>query len=951
LNDADPESWIVINQSGFTVYLKNTGEFPEDIFGQPYCTGHAVQGYQWAKGLPPKFYGQGLNHYIYIPVDFENGDVIEDGQLILQINATRLMDPQLYGYIPPNKDLPEFFSWKALLSQAKLGVDLWFAVKVRFWDDYNCPLSYNPVPKHMRGKEAYLGVFSTNVWGSPNNLILDIFVDGWGWDNILNVWKMCSLEYGDGTLDYPGFLGSSEDWDWHSSRVLYTIENIGQWEYHEIDIGKLVKEFVQWQNGHDWVYKNPLEAFFDDPPFPWGRYWQALGLSNRGDMSFDQQYYNIVGLTLVAVGVTSETVAAACKWQVNYVQLLDYRDTGGQPPHDPFFDQSVNYWMYLYQQGLPDPCCEHVNTNIIPAELPDRTFSFYDATVETEGGSTPGFGSWSINHTLREGRPVVKGEVMANMLGANSYAHCRWLWENVDLCIARYKFQIGIELNASGWWNPSAPAGNGLSLHLYIWNPGWTSKEYGYHYEWKLIDGLSGILGASRQTSFGGLYETPYFGIYPYLGVSSGSGRVNIELFLDMSAWTSAWLSLDDEDEGLMITHFGYSIHPEDQLFNVEVRACEHGYTSYGSGSENHTRQYYGNDVIEIWAYQDEGYFLDHWEVHASYNAYIHTYHWADVREITLVSRFNATCNPLRLVADRNYTIIPHFKPIRYFVYFRFYHGACDASHIIRSGVEFKAVCVDRTYAIVEKLHYDRSSGLWWTSLYRGYWALIFSYDWYEPKVLYVNIPNDINTLFEVVFDKRISYTRGGGGGGGRFYLMCSVAHFVREGYYPSGYLDLEQLIYVIPNNDSYPLVFSNINFELFLEESFPAIKIFADGISEIQFNLKELYRAYANTDAEKLILRNGLLGITVFTTKPLTIKIAIDKPPIVIYKEDAEFNDWEWKEGWLILHLEPGDPDFSVNFKVAAPQKIRYVIYDFLPIILMLGFLMVIFAFIRRYV
>jgi len=55
LNDADPESWITINQSGFTVYLKNKGDAAKDLFGQPYCTGHAVQGYQWAKGLPPKF--------------------------------------------------------------------------------------------------------------------------------------------------------------------------------------------------------------------------------------------------------------------------------------------------------------------------------------------------------------------------------------------------------------------------------------------------------------------------------------------------------------------------------------------------------------------------------------------------------------------------------------------------------------------------------------------------------------------------------------------------------------------------------------------------------------------------------------------------------------------------------------------------------------------------------
>jgi len=184
LNDADPDSYVTVNQSGFTSYLKNTGQFT-DIFGQPYCTGHAVQGYQWAKGLPPKFYGQGLNHYIYIPTDFEYGDVIEDGQLILKINATRLMDPELHGFLPENPG-PEFVAVKAPMPRATLGFDLWFAVKVRFWDDWNVPPCYegnNPVPEHMQGKEAYLGIFSTNVWGCPNNLILDVFVDAWAWDN------------------------------------------------------------------------------------------------------------------------------------------------------------------------------------------------------------------------------------------------------------------------------------------------------------------------------------------------------------------------------------------------------------------------------------------------------------------------------------------------------------------------------------------------------------------------------------------------------------------------------------------------------------------------------------------------------------------------------------------------------------------------------------------------
>ena len=156
-------------------------------------------------------------------------------------------------------------------------------------------------------------------------------------------------------------------------------------------------------------------------------------------------------------------------------------------------------------------------------------------------------------------------------------------------------------------------------------------------------------------------------------------------------------------------------------------------------------------------------------------------------------------------------------------------------------------------------------------------------------------------------------------------------------------------MIYVVPYNDSYPIVSSSIGFKVFLEEPIAAVEVFAVNISEVRFDLGELYRVYANVDAEKLIIEHGLFGITVFTNKPLTVKIAVDKPPVAIYKEDVEFKNWEWKEGWLILHLDPGDPDFSVNFKIAAPEKVKYVVYDLLPLILMLGFLIVIISFVKK--
>ena len=971
LNDADPESWITINQSGFTVYLKNKGDAVKDLFGQPYCTGHAVQGYQWAKGLPPKFYGQGLNYYIYIPTDFEYGDVIEDGQLILKINATRLMDPELHGFLPENP-APEFVALKAPKPRATLGFDLWFAVKVRFWDDWNVPPCFegnNPVPEHMKGKEAYLGIFSTNVWGCPNNLILDVFVDAWAWDNLWNEWKPASLEHNDTSIDYPGFLGSAEDWDWHSSRCLYTIENVGQWEYHEIDIGKLIREFAEWQWDQDWTVQNrepgDPEPWMYAAAYPWGRHWQAMGYplelfgpnpyANRGDPCHHLQYYYIVGLTLVAVGVTSETVASACKWQINYVQLLDYRDAGGQPPHDPLFDQSINYWMYLYQNGFPDPCCEHVNCMMIPSDPPVKQLPLLMAEVTTEKGAF--YGTAKITHSFRDGFSYVYGGAYSNGAFGVAWTHCIWRWNASFYYDAAYIFKLAYYMNISGWCFPGN--GNGLSFHFRIWHPTICSRDDPlYHQEWKIADNLH---TPNYYERFGGILETDPFYISTEWEDFPTEGWI-VELMLDCSGWAGGRIAFTS-----LIVNFGYSFPIEERKLFVTVRACEHGSTSFGSGSENHTRQYYGNDVIEIWAYPDEGYSFDYWEVHGCWcerffvrKAYPYwEWHWV---KVCIPSRFNVSCNPLRLVADRNYTIIAHFKPRYCGLAFDIRCLKLDGSIVkVTSGVALYARCLTESFAIQTYLEFASASQVWITYLPYGTWYLMFVYPagnpfTYDTETLLIDVP-DSGWNFSVLFDEAIIYYRASQSLPNKFeierpyYVRSSVVHFVCDYVYYPSYIDPENLIYVVPYNDSLPVILSDLTLYFLFDDPVPAIHVHAHEISEIKFDPVEVYRKYAGIDINSLINENGLIGITVSTDVPLDLKIKMDKPPSLILKEEEKFENWEWMEGWLILHLEPGDPDFSVNFEIAAPQKVRYVVYDFLPIILMIGFLIVIISFVRRYV
>jgi len=946
-NNPDPESWITLNASGFTVYNKKT----TNLLLQPYGTAHAVQGYQWAKGLPPKFYGQGLNYYIYVPAD------IGEGKLILQVNTTRLMDPKVYNVAEWDSPFADRLNiWASLAAPCpatRLGVDLWFAVRVKYWDD-------SRVPEYLRGKEVYLGVFSQNVLGSPNNFILDVFTDVWYYSFEDDMWKPGSVEHGCTSLDYIGFLGSTEDWDWHSSRTLYTVENIGQWEYHEIDIGELIQDFMNWFNAKE--YWNPLDSY-GKLMLPWSRYKQLECVIKNAPVGHDgsPQCYDIVGFTLVAVGVTSEAVSSALMGRINYVQLLDYRDNGGEPPQDPLFFEFLDYWNYLYELGLPDAECEHVFRTIIPKEELQLYIGLdvpcYNFTVDEVFFEADTFEDGWVKYDYCYEKAYYKVGVKSPTIFDEAIAGIRWEWRwTPPYTSSQYNFHIKYTMNGTAYYedNPVNPfAGNGISFHLRILNP--VTKDILHHYEWKIVDnvgyGHAGVIRKYEELSTGFAWmENPIYAGQEYI----------LELWLVVSAWRGAYIDLGYRNEGGTVRHnplhgfrllsFGFNLPI--QYYDYTVQKIKD--SPYGSVYVSKLKPQ-GGEVIYLKAVPNEGFVFDHWEIFE----YIDKNPYNDdlSNDFSLLRHYNASCNPLYLFVDRHYKFIPHFKSGYCGLAFDIRCLKLDGSIVkVTSGVSLYARCLTKDYAVQTWLQYYEAYGVWMTGLQSGTWRLVFSYDGYNAEVLTIDVPDDGNS-FTVLFDDWIIYYRISllkereALITGEYYIFSSIIEFANDAVYRPGYIDPKKLIYVVPNNDSYPIILSSVDVQLLFDDPVPAISISANEISELRFDPVEVYREYAGIDINSLITQNGLMGITVYTDVPLDLKIKTDKPPSIIFKEKEKFEDWEWMEGWLILHLEPGDPDFSINFKIAAPQKVRYVVYDFLPIILMIGFLIVIISFVRRYV
>ena len=359
------ESYSVVNSSGWFGHCAITTNNPADIrFWKPWMCAPAVQGllfqsgvfgeakeksgynfpYTQSRNINYQYFsevgfdlpvlGQGLQHYIYIPAD------VPDGVIIANITVTRMHEPER---------LPgQFFPLSTrLYAETAVGLGLWFAAKVQFWD-------VPGVPAHLRGKTAYLGWMSTDMFGCPNLLVGEIWCDLRLYEKVGGYYFPVSRELGNSwgypSVDLSGMLGSIWDWDWHVSPVYNTTDQVGVAETFTFDLGKYVKEFVAWSN-------NPMKR--NEP---------TIGRMNMGS-DFHPQLYSFVGFTLIAVGPTMEVVDTRATNKVTWLQIYDYRSNNGQPVTDPDFWQFIKVWKWAAEHGFPDPYAEHWFNIVLPETL------------------------------------------------------------------------------------------------------------------------------------------------------------------------------------------------------------------------------------------------------------------------------------------------------------------------------------------------------------------------------------------------------------------------------------------------------------------------------------------------------------------------------------------------------------------------------------------------------
>jgi len=355
-----------ITSNGWEGYVKMGGNIATDWtrYWKAWGCAHAIQGLLFQAGLTGKeasptnefnpskrninsqyfpelgfnlpVLGQGLNYYVYIPAN------ISDGQIIINVTVTRLSGPSLVGTGTPMVD---FYALNTRLwAEIACGVGLWFAPKVQFWDTPD-------VPPRLRGKTAYLGWLSPNMFGEPNTFVGEAWCDFNIYD-YLNSKQYIAVSRENGnswqypTVDLNGMLGSMWDWDWHSSPTLNTTTGT---ETITIDLGKWVRGFVDWSN-------NPVTR---NEPF--------IGRLNQG--AGRRQSYSFVGFTFIGVGPSMEAVSSEGKYMVSWLQVYDYRSSNGQPIVDPDFWKFIKVWKFKVEYGLPDPYCDSWINTVLPEEI------------------------------------------------------------------------------------------------------------------------------------------------------------------------------------------------------------------------------------------------------------------------------------------------------------------------------------------------------------------------------------------------------------------------------------------------------------------------------------------------------------------------------------------------------------------------------------------------------
>ena len=986
-----PESYVIMNSSGAYAYIaKGLSDFAS--WAQPWGMGHFYQGLRFHNGENYDI-GKGLKHYIYIPAD------IPDGTIIANVTVERLMNPEYYNpnAVAPNG--PEDFNFfTAPGSCTHFGVGFWYAVRVKFWDDPR-------VPEHLRNEETYLGWMSPEVHGAPNLFVQELFCD-WRldpWFDLETGFKVYARQYGNETTGLPirwdAFLGSTEDWDWHSNFAMNATP-LNQEITFTYDIGKAVKEFLN---------------VFKDRPYLYGGNWDPRlllqfglfraegGIPNAAMGTLQQQLYDIVGVTLIGAAPTMEVVNAKMKAHFTWFQIYDYRGGDSWVFEDGMCKDCIDTWLWMKSKGLNDPFQEHWENAITSTQWQCWYYFRYSIKgIELKPDTS---------EIVLEGQ-YPEGEYSGyafNLSAGNVWARAGvkyWYWENGTLNLPSQATTVTINVLFGVQYKGGMEASfSNAGVYLDYW---WgTADEITEQGEVILFDYPEWHITYNNLTFYNATLKFEK-------SQSSANNPYVLILMPHVEAWYSViWV------RGFMDVGLKDQVNePIKYTLTVDVNN-----PSYGTVTPSGTTEYFAMSNVTLTATPTSGYYFNYWHVQ-------NTMHDIDV---------NYTNNPLTLHMNMDYNVTAYFSdtpysppnvtltlsrqfilpsdvpsPYRIWGDIPPYPMICHNGNCGEGSWEYSVgstISLQTTepqgykwlgwYNLTKEMYYTFTIekdciaiASWMPPLIkiivkdacsfqpvsdfivtvyksgqedyycihqsefifigepRSYKITISKLGAYYAKTVYVT-PDAYGSPLEV-FLNPVTFSGGSGGGGG------GGLHYVRSKKFMFKFtvLNASSTEYVIWNNmvKVTPIAgaTATLTLRVHYTTTYPIIEVYAENIAMVKFNWTDIYHSLNCPYFDRVSTLTRFYGVSINTTDPIILDMGLPAKPKELWKltPDQELpgtllTDWQWNNGRVLLQIIPGDPTVSMLLQ-SALERARDIPFEFLPLIVTLVMLLVLFKFIK---
>ena len=1021
-----PESYAVVNSSGtyFHVAKSSFGTPAEviDRWAQPFGMAHSYQGLPFHNGGSHDGEngenGEGnhtkawsLKHHIYIPAN------ISDNTIIVNFTVTRMQDPE-YMY----QFEPSYNPFGSPGTTTHIGVGFWYAVRVKFWDDPR-------VPAHLRGKETYLGWMSPEFWGAPNMFVQELFCDWrldpflpWTGDDpaIVDGFNVYARQFGNDTdaMEMPdgwwwdGFLGCTQDWDWHSNFALNATP-LNTPTTFTYDLGKAVKEFLSVFNQRPYInqfglpdgnwssLRLPLQfAFF--------RATQGELMPNAAMGTLTQQLYDIVGFTLIGVAPTMEVVNARMTAHFSWFQIYDYR---GEVVEDPLFQDCIDMWLWMESKNLNDPFQEHWENAVLPEETLQYRHSVKgielktgcSAAVEDGFYANAEWSGYAFNLTAvgeswaragveypyneRDGSlplPSQDATVTLNIIFGVQYSGGKGAWYS----------NAGFYLDY--WWGTSKDVIEEGEIILFDY------PEYHDTYSNLTFYNVTLTFEKPQSSATYMLFLTPH-----------------------VEAWyTDIFL------RGFMDVGLTYQVEePINYTLTVNVNN-----PNYGTVTPSGTTEYSAMSYAALTATPASGQFFSYWRVQ-------NTMHGVDV---------NYTSNPLTLCMDMDYNVTAYFSV----------PGPSTITMQLSRGWYFRNNWIEDPGVPGVVQHYAEGIHDWingtgtWTypnNTKIGVYAIVnegYDFKGWEGYIQAANLgPHYFeisgDCLFKAVFvepSMKIIFKDAATGNPVTPDCVCFVRTGHRWGFFPSsseltvrgrpinytievekeGYYSetvvlpkFEVTVYhavqviVIPEYTVYltrkafsggppppggvphpPLLMSKtftyrftvlnasstvyrtwndmvevtpisgtkatLTLTVHYITSYPIIEVYAENIAMAKFNWTDIYHSLNCPYFDRVPTLTQFYGVSINTTDPIILDMGLPAKPKELWKltpgqeqPGTLLTNWQWNNGRVLLQIIPGDPTVSMLLP-SALERARDLPFEFLPLIITLGMLLVLFKFIK---